>query len=219
MKNFFLHCFILILFNQNVNAQSNNDRSLPKPKVLLVMLHLSTNKIEALKKRNMEEVILQVIQSDEEINNSIMRDFSKNFTFCPVYFFYDTCYEKAKAKQWEDITFYDYESINVKKKITTQHFSDYYFAEIGYRSPGSQLDIDTVGRNRDQYRGEEDHVATMNYGVNLYDEDFNPIKGKLGFTDISLRPRGPLFGAKKMVFEGATEFNEKLRSKFSSYAK
>lgn len=187
-----------------------------KPKAILFMLHLSTNKIEALKKRGLEKYIPDVMEGDEEINTSIMKDMAQNFTYCPVYFFYDTCYEKAKAKRWNEITFYDYESLSKKKMLGTNSFSDYYFAEVGYRSPGDQLEVDSLLPRylNDQFRGDEDAVSTRNYGINLYDEDFNPIKSKFGFIDISLRKRGPLLEKKKFTFEGASKFDEKLRLRF-----
>lgn len=187
-----------------------------KPKAILFMLHLSTNKIEGLKKRGLEEYIPDVMEGDEEINSSIMRDMAQHFNYCPVYFFYDTCYEKAKAKRWNEITFYDYESLTKKKMLGTNSFSEYYFAEVGYRSPGEQLEADTVKSDYrfDAYRGEEDPVNTRNNGINLYDEDFKPIRAKFGFIDISLRKKGPLFGEKKFVFVGAQKFDQKLRLRF-----
>lgn len=216
---YFLFAFLFLLACSSAGAQSVNDsvrNTYPRPKVILMMLHLSTNKIDALKKRGLSEDISEVMAADEETNVSIMRDFSTNFTFCPVYFFYDTCYEKVKSKAWEEVTFYDYESLDRRKKVATNAFADYYIAEVGYRTPDRHLEIDInlPERMKDRMEGDEESASTRNYGINLYDMDFRPIPGKFGFTDISLRSRGPLFGTKKMVFEGAATFDAKLKKRF-----
>lgn len=218
---FYLIVITWFLMQSGAHAQAVNDSMpsvYPRPKVILLMLHLSTNKIEALKKRGLDEDIPDVLAVDEETNTSIMRDFATNFTFCPVYFFYDTCYEKVKRKAWEEVTFYDYESLEKKKKVGTNAFADYYFAEVGYRTPDRHLEIDTnlPERMKDRMQGDEESASTRNYGINLYDMDFRPIPGKFGFTDISLRSRGPLLGAKKMVFEGAAKFDAKLKKRFGN---
>ena len=219
-----LKCFFFIVslltvlqpaFCQQVQVQSSAPRY-PKPKILLVMLHLSTNKIEALRKRNMEEDIPSVVGADEETNNSIMTDFSKNFSFCPVYFFYDTCYDQVKNKQWDQVVFYDYESLQTKKKVMVSSFSDYYIADVGYRAPQEQISIDPEKSYSkvDPFEGDEGSAASRNYGVNLYDENFKQLQNKLGFTDISLRKKGPLFGSKKYEFEGAAKLDKRLHNRY-----
>lgn len=216
-RYFFVSLFMLFYcVGSAQSATDSTQTAYSRPRVILLMLHLSTNKIEALKRRGLQEDIPDVIAVDEETNTSIMRDFATNFTFCPVYFFYDTCYEKVKRKAWEEVTFYDYESLDKKKKVATNAFDGYYFAEVGYRTPDRHLEIDTnlPERMKDRFQGDEESASTRNYGINLYDQDFNPIRGKFGFTDISLRSRGPLFGTKKMVFEGAAKFDAKLKKRF-----
>ena len=218
MKSQIVISLIIIFFTFCGNAQevTPNATKYPRPKVILMMLHLSTNKIEALKRRGLHEDISLVMQGDKETNESIMKDFAQHFTFCPIYFFYDTCYEKAIAKQWGDIVFYDYESLSKKKLINVSSFSNYYLAEVGYASPTEQLPVNNElpERRIDRLLGDEDAVATRNNGINLYDEDFKPIRGKLGFTDISLRLKGPILGKKVFVFEGAAKFNRKLETKY-----
>jgi hypothetical protein len=185
----------------------------PRPKVLLFMLHLSTNKINALKRRGMHEDIPAVMQYDAEINNSIIADFASHFTFCPVYFFYDTAQDLAVKKQFSEIEFYDYESLSKKKKIATNQFDTYYFAEVSYSSPDAGLPIDSTQpiEWQDGSRGDQDVVASRNYGIHMYNENFDLLRNKLGFTDIALRPTGPILRKKKMVFTGAAKFDKKLR--------
>ena len=162
-----------------------------KPSCILVMLHLSTIKIEGMKKYGMSDDIAEVMRGDAYLNDGIMNDFATNFTFCPVYFFYDTCYEKAKNKEWSKITFYDYESLSKKKRVFSNLFSNYFFAEIGYRAPAAQLEIDSAIHERriDRLQGEEGVVAARKNGFNMYNIDFKPLQGKLAFTEVSLRRR------------------------------
>jgi hypothetical protein len=192
----------------------------PQPKVILMMLHQSTNKIEALKKRGLSEDVAEVIATDEQTNQSIISDFAANFDYCPVYFFYDSSIDLIKQKAWSDIIFYDYEKLEKKKLINVSGFTDYYIADVGYPSPSKQLEADNSVHPsmRDSYKGEEDVISLRNYGINLYDQQMIPLKGRMGFTDISLRNRGPVFGEKKMVFEGAVKFDKLLRKRFGEPA-
>ncbi len=228
MRRYILLSFVLFFSMEAIMAQPRTENptevakpAYVKPEVILVMLHLSTNKIDALKIRGMEEDIPMVIEGDEEVNLSIIKDFARNFKFCPVYFFYDSCYEKAKSKQWSEITFYDYESLTMKKKVGTNSFPSYFFAEVSYATPPTHLEVDNTITDRmvDRFQGDEDATSTRNYGINLYDEDFVPLRRKLAFTDISLRRRGELFGQKKYVFEGAMKFDKKLRKRFGQTVK
>mgnify|MGYP003348709747 CR=1 FL=1 len=169
-----------------------------------------------MKKRGMAKDIPSVMEEDEAINRSIMADFASHFSFCPVYFFYDTCFEKAKQKHWDEITFYDYESLHMKKQVGTNVFTEYYFAEVGYPNPGEQLEYNSKisAKRTDQTQGDEDLTSARNYGINLYDVDFKPLKGKMAFIDISLRKRGPLLGVKRITFEGAKKLDTFLKQRY-----
>ncbi|HNB81928.1 MAG TPA: hypothetical protein PLP14_07510 [Chitinophagaceae bacterium] len=211
-----LGCLLIFLLAVPASSNAQDSVTYHRPRVILFMLHISSNKIEALRKRGLEKDIPSILAQDEEINLSVMKDMAANFHYCPVYFFYDTCYEKAVQKQWQDIVFYDYESLVKKKKLGTNSFSDYYFAEVGYRSPDEQLPVDSTHSRmtQDILRGDEGHAATRNYGINMYDEDFKPIHRKFGFVDISLLKQGPLLGKRYYVFTGAAKFEKTLIKRF-----
>ena len=212
IRNLLSFFLLLTAFCGYAQNKSIGELPPPKPKAILLMLHLSTNKIEALHKRHMESEIPEVIEGDEETNKAIMKDFAARFTFCPVYFFYDTCYELAKQKRWTEIVFYDYESLTMKKKIGTNSFADYWFAEVGYPTPGDQLPPDSTVSEAmmDRTRGDEDAVSTRRNGVNLYNENFKPLNGKLRFTEVTMRRKGPIMGEKKMIFDGGERLQFKL---------
>jgi len=187
-----------------------------QPSAILFMLHLSTNKIEGLRRRGMERDIPMVMAADKETNESIMKDFAAHFTYCPVYFFYDDNYDKVMNKQFAAIQFYTSQSI--PQQLDTSQLQSIYFAEVSYAAPSAQLPIDSSAGSRkiDHFQGDEDDAASRNYGINMYDADFKPLRGKLCFTDIALRRRGALFGEKKFMFEGALRYERKLRALYSN---
>jgi len=187
-----------------------------QPSAILFMLHLSTNKIEGLRRRGMERDIPMVMAADKETNESIMKDFAAHFTYCPVYFFYDDNYDKAMNNQFAAIQFYTSQSI--PQQLDLSQLQSIYFAEVSYAAPSAQLPIDSSAGSRkiDHFQGDEDDAASRNYGINMYDADFKPLRGKLCFTDIALRRRGALFGEKKFVFEGALRYERKLRALYSN---
>ena len=60
------------------------------PNALLVMLPTATRKLEVLHRMG-DEVRAQSLRQDvAEIQRKMVADFRENFSFCPVYFFYDT---------------------------------------------------------------------------------------------------------------------------------
>ena len=214
---FFIGCalFSSAQATDSVSTSINKSRYQP-PSVILFMLHLSTNKIEGLRRRGMEHDIPMVMAADKETNESIMKDFAAHFTYCPVYFFYDDNYDKATTKQFAAIQFYTSQSM--PQPLDPTQLQSIYFAEVSYAAPSAQLPIDSNAASRkiDHFQGDEDDAASRNYGINMYDADFKPLRGKLCFTDIALRRRGALFGEKKFVFEGALRYERKLRALYSN---
>jgi len=224
MIKFHLVFLLFIFLTLTATCQTIQDsskvvtyRSIPRPSCILVMLHLSTNKIEGMKKRGMHNDIDEVINADASYNESIMNDFAMNFSFCPVYFFYDTCYEKAKNKQWSDIVFYDYESLTMKKRVFSNSFSNYFFTEISYRVPETHFDLNTNLPESmiDRYQGDEGVVATHREGFNLYNEDFEPLSGKLLFTEVLTRRHKK---EKKFIISPAARLEKKLLSVYEPAA-
>ncbi len=216
----FIGCYLFSSAQTKDTASAQNKKNkYQQPKFLLFMLHLSTNKIEGLRRRGMERDIPMVLAADSETNQSIMKDFADHFKFCQVYFFYDTYYDQAKSKKWSEIKFFDSQS--KLQKVSMSSTEACYFAEVSYAAPSTQLPVDSSVSSRmfDRLQGVEDDAASRNYGLNLYDADFMPLRNKLYFTDISLRRRGPLLGNKKFVFVGADRFDRKLREKYGNPSK
>lgn len=184
------------------------------------MLHLSTNKMEGLQKRHREKEIPGIMAQDEEINASIIRDIDKHFHFCPVYFFYDTCFEKAVQKKWNEIPFWRSAQGVLRQVPIDSIKEDVYFAEVSYRAPSLELTPEVTDPNKphDLRSGDEGPMTLHVYGVNLYDQCFRVIPEKIGFTPISLRLRGALCKPKKYGFEGADKFESVLLRYFGPQA-
>jgi hypothetical protein len=182
------------------------------PAVILFMLHISTNTIESLQKKGLTDEVRSVMQADSEINRSIVRDFEKVFTFCPVYFFYDTQLHFVKRKQWDGVHFFDYEHFKSNKKIEVSGFGDYLIAEVNYPPATEYPTIDSLGKiHYPEYT--VDYANGRDYGVICYDENYNLLRNKLQYTNVSLRQYGNMFKPESMHyrFVGALIFQEKLK--------
>jgi hypothetical protein len=80
MKNRLL---ILLLLLSDLIAAMPVPKKIDKPNYFLFQLLRSDNLLESMRKRGMNRAQLQeVILADKEINESIIRDFATNFTFC-----------------------------------------------------------------------------------------------------------------------------------------
>jgi hypothetical protein len=102
-------CFLLLilLLPSLVSAQAFKRKArkhqLP-PKFVLVQLRTGDNKIKFLKKTPGNEEDIRRIQEDIAIVNGIMmRDFTANFSYCPVYFFSDTNWVQITSQRFEGL--------------------------------------------------------------------------------------------------------------------
>ena len=62
-----------------------------RPDFILVQINTGQRKIERLKKKNETKYLVELLNDIGSVNKNMVADFNKNFDFCPVYFFYDTC--------------------------------------------------------------------------------------------------------------------------------
>lgn len=204
-----LFVYLLIMHCGTMNAQQRNR---PKLTALVFMLRVSTNRIESYKDKNMLREMNDAIQADNEINSSIIRDFKNNFSFCPVYFFYDTLLDYVKGKKWDKVIFYDYEHLQSPKKIEVSDLENYLIAEVNYPPMSTYPIVDEKGVvHEPEY--EIDFASARDYGILMYDEHFNLLHNKMQFTNISLRRKGSIFDPKNATysFEGASRFQLKLK--------
>lgn len=209
----------LCLSNQVVaqDGGSSQKEFVYKPNVILFMLHVSTNQIEGLRRRGMTAQIKEVEDGDRETNLSIIKDFSLNFKFCPVYFFYDTQLNAVLKHDWDNVTFYDDEHMTSAKKIEANSFGNYFIGEVNYPPSPNYPEIKDGQVNSATNNDEVEYANTRDYGILLYDDTFKLLPAKLQFTNVSLRRKGNVFNASSMkyVFSGTEKFEKKLISYYA----
>ncbi len=209
-----LSIIFLLIFYTNCLAAQNKDIKYFKPNVLLVMLNESITKIESYERRDMKEEVAKIKLSDEQTNLSIVRNFKKSFSFCPVYYFYSHDYDNVKVRKWEDITFYDADLLTSKKMIEVPSLGNYFIAEVNYPPITDYEVIDPAdGRRKNDYmNGDENFAGSRDYCLLVYDEQFKLLNGKLGVTNISLRRIGNIFKPSTLEyqFSGADKLNDAI---------
>ncbi|MEZ5047365.1 MAG: hypothetical protein R2831_10280 [Chitinophagaceae bacterium] len=172
-----------------------------------------------MKKRGYSQKDIQeVLDSDQEINISLMNDFKQNFKFCPVYFFDGIQYDDVLKKNWEAVPFYDYEHLTQAKVlgITPQN---YYIAEIAYPP---LVPYDTLNNKiKTPYytslsSNDQSYTNSRDYGIVLYDDNNELLLRPLTYNNISLQRKGNYFkkGGMQYVFSGSDRFQKKLEKYF-----
>lgn len=208
---------LLLIITVAFSVTAQQQQVVEKPTAILFMLHISTNKIEALQKRGLTDDVKDVIETDHEINNSIVRDFEKNFKYCPVYFFYDTQLNFVQLKQWDKVNFFDFEHYKSNKKIEISGISDYIIAEVNYPPLTEFPTVDEKGKViKPEYTVE--YAAARDYGIICYDENYKLLRNKLQYNNISLRRIGNMFDKKSLYyrFVGALAFEERLKKYYGT---
>lgn len=209
MRKYFLIVIFVFCFCSKLIAQ--NDSLISKPKAILVMLHISKNKILGLEKRGLHDEVWKVQEADNEINTSIIKDFKKHFNYCAVYFFYDTQLNYVLEKQWSFVTLYDFDHLMTPKKIELRYLDQYLIADVDY-PPATFYENSNINKDVDT----DVFVNTRDYGLLTRTPDFKFVKGKLKYTNISLRRKGSIINKKdiKYVFEGADLYQKNLKKYF-----
>ena len=149
---------------------------------------------------------------DKKINSTIMEDFNRNFTYCPVYFFYDTLMDFVKSKDWEKVEFYDKDYLKTRKKIEISSIDNYIISEVNYPPVTEFPTIDAAG-NVIEPEYTREYANARDYGIICYDQDFKLLRNKMQYTNISLRRIGNMFDQSSLhyKFVGALKFQDKLK--------
>ncbi|MBP6455088.1 MAG: hypothetical protein KA275_00055 [Chitinophagaceae bacterium] len=213
------YIFLFIYLFSIVEISFAQNTSYSKPTVILFKLRTSTRKIEYLKKYGSADQVKEVQEDDRAYNKEIVRDFKENFTYCPVYFFYDSDYDLAQKNQWEKMTFYDAESFEKEKKIEAIGINNFYFADIGFYPADTNLQAKEFWDARaQQYVYSSEVTSTNNYGIILYNEKFEALHGKMRFTDVIVSKKGNFMkkNAMRHYFEGAARLQKKALKFFEN---
>lgn len=76
-----------------------------RPTVILVQLPTEQNRIDAMARSQKPASLEEVKRDAEAVRNSMMRDFTDNFSFCPVFYFMDKDLDKVKNQNFAGILF------------------------------------------------------------------------------------------------------------------
>lgn len=162
---------------------------------------------------NKEALILEA--EDKDLNEAIMSDFSKNFKFCTVYFFYSEDFDHVKAKNWDLVTFMsspEMDKTSISSKINNA--KTYFIGEVNY-PPIAQYKILNGKETKPESAADAGYANTNDpYGITLYYDNFVLLQSKLVYTNSDIRKvsRKP----KKIKFFGAEKLSTKLNKYFST---
>ena len=187
-----------------------------KPTVILFMLHQSTKKIEAFKRKGYlkESKILEL--EDQDLNQSIMNDMNAHFDFCPVYFFYNNQFDEVIGKKWKDVQFISSSNNTQLSALDMLENSNavIYIAEVNY-PPAEKYPLlnGTAEKETSSYADGGYVNARDPYGILLHKDNFDLIRSKLVYTksNVVKLSRKP----KKIKFIGCEKLNVRLKNKFN----
>ena len=99
MKTLFLILFLipLLLFSQTPEELISD----MKNGVVLVRLQTRENAIQALEKSDQPEKAQAIIDQQKEENLEVTKAFVENFDFCPVMYFYSSCTENIRNREFK----------------------------------------------------------------------------------------------------------------------
>ena len=117
---------------------------------MVVVLMTGSNKINSLEKSNQQEKADVLKNENRQKQLELIQVFKRNFTFCEVYFIFNTDLQKAKAGNLNDVLLDDSLEYNFKLQ---NHHPNFYFCRIG------EIYFETFGTTMD--------------GIALYDSSFN----------------------------------------------
>ena len=186
-----------------------------KPTVILFMLHQSTKKIEAFKRKGYlkESKILEL--EDQDLNQSIMNDMNAHFDFCPVYFFYSNQFDEVIGKKWKDVQFISSSNTQLSALDMLENSNAViYIAEVNY-PPAEKYPLlnGTAEKETSSYADGGYVNARDPYGILLHKDNFDLIRSKLVYTksNVVKLSRKP----KKIKFIGCEKLNVRLKNKFN----
>ena len=186
-----------------------------KPTVILFMLHQSTKKIEAFKRKGYlkESKILEL--EDQDLNQSIMNDMNAHFDFCPVYFFYNNQFDEVIGKKWKDVQFISSSNTQLSALDMLENSNAViYIAEVNY-PPAEKYPLlnGTAEKETSSYADGGYVNARDPYGILLHKDNFDLIRSKLVYTksNVVKLSRKP----KKIKFIGCEKLNVRLKNKFN----
>ena len=132
MKNVTLYLivlFIALLFHQNklfaqkgIKERAKNHIIQLKESAIIVVLNTGNNQINAYIKANNTERADKIKKENRQKQLELIQVFNRNFTFCKVYFIFNSDLQKAKAGNLNDVLLND--SLEHDIKLQIQYFHE-----------------------------------------------------------------------------------------------
>lgn len=153
---------LLCLFSLLISIISHARKySYYPPKAILVQLKTEQRKINALESNDNDQRKEQIKNDIARVQQVMINDFRDNFSYCPVYYFYDSDLEKVKAHNLQGVLMD--ETGNMVAPLTDSDTS-FYVAYYGMSATY------TEGKN-----GKEYHLNNTNDALVLLSHDFRQI--------------------------------------------
>lgn len=122
--------FLLLIV---ISIGSYAKKNLYQPQAILVQLSTEQRKLDAIDKSGRENMAEQIKKDISRVQEVMKNDFSDNFSYCPVYYFYDTDLEQIKSYNFEGVLMDAKGNIVSKlKNGDTSHYIVYYGMSAPY---------------------------------------------------------------------------------------
>ncbi len=189
------------------------------PKAILVQLFTYQNRVDYFQKHN-NKAMLEILERDRDsVMSKMIADFNNNFSYCPVYYYIDTNYQKVLNKDFDGVLLNE-QLKPVQTPVVKSTDNNYFIVFFGNNIKGA-------GDNDDSYT-----VTTSNHKLVVCDDQLNKLEkplpdgtnnrwpGKIGYQlegyyytspkfDISYKPYAAHFSAKLLDFYGYYPYQQK----------
>lgn len=135
------------------------------PKAILVQLPTYERRIAYFEKNN-NKASLEILKRDaDSMAKKMVADFTDNFNYCPVYFFYDNNIEKVKTRKFENVLL-DNQLQQVSITVLSATDSNYVIATFG--------NVVHSGNG-----GDEHALASSKHRLQIFDHQYRIVKKPL----------------------------------------
>ncbi len=164
-----------LTYSENLIRLKREARQHP-PKALLVQIFTRKRLTEYYTKSGQTKKLEALKQDIEGVKNAMVADFTDNYTYSPVYFFYDTNAEAIRNKQFSGVLL-DKDLQPVKNIVLTAADSNYFIAYFGATAgSGATASYGFKGNNTDNdVIYSSDNIKREAHRLRLLDAEFNEL--------------------------------------------
>lgn len=209
----------ILLCIPDLHAQlfKSRSRSAKPPKALVVMLLTRENQRSHLKQYR-PNLLPEFERDVREVNRRIVKDFSRNFKFCPVYFVVDTNVNQLAAGEWRGILF-DSTMQPVTQAVIQPGSKEYFIAHYG--GPTPQPDsvrtpvMGDLGSESEVYG--DDPTGLFQEKLLVSDPDFRTLTSAVGPKTTYARSLRPVWMSGEEYYQYRRELTYNAKRWFIDY--